>query len=279
MDVRDLDGARRAECRQSGDERRRRSHLAWIVALAVTPAAYGAGAGAPPTGSTDPEPADLATFAAEVRAAVAKCDPVALAPLVQFPLRVNRPDGAVMSLVNARALQVEFDAVFPPAVRRAIVEPEPDGFIHRSSGIGIAGGTLWADRFGTGEGTRYRLFAVNLPPPGAGAGNAGNSPRLLFVCDARRHRVVIDAAGERLRYRAWNRPRPLTEVPDLELVDGVASSAGTTPCTATDWTFRNGETTYRVAELACTDAGDGDAATGELMVETDGQPPVRWWCY
>ena len=263
----------------TGRAENRRWRPGWLVALTLASVAFGARALARPTPSPGAEPDDLATFAAEVRAAVAKSDPVALAPLVRFPLQVNRPDGAVVSLANPRALQVEFAAVFPPEVRRAILEPDPDGFIHRSSGIGLAGGTLWADRFGSGEGARYRLFVVNLPSPGPGARDAGSSPRILFVCDAGRHRVVIDSAGERLRYRAWNRPRPLTEAPDLELVGGVAASGGTTPCTATDWTFRNGESTYRVEELACAEAGAGDAATGELTVETAGEPPMRWWCY
>ena len=56
-----------------------------------------------------PPPADFRTFHAELRAALERGDPTALAPLVSFPVRVNRPDGSATSIDNLRGLQRELD--------------------------------------------------------------------------------------------------------------------------------------------------------------------------
>lgn len=225
--------------------------------------------------AAEPVRPDLAEFAAELRAAIASADPVALAPLVSFPLRINYPDGSATSLVNPRALQVHFDLVFSPEVRKAIVEPDPEGFIHRSSGIGIGNGVVWAELVGSGEGERYRIFAVNLP----GSRPRSREPELVFVCDAAAHRVVVDTVADALRYRSWNRPKSLTEKPDLEIVGGIATMSGTTPCTASTWTFARGETQYAIEEVGCGEGGDDGSAIAELIVTSSDRQIASWWCY
>jgi hypothetical protein len=90
--------------------------------------------------------------------------------------------------------------------------------------------------------------------------------------------VVDTVAKGDLRYRAWNKPRPLTETPDLEMTKGDGAFEGTNVCAYPIYTFKNGGTEYRVeGGLGC-DSGPKDA-TGRLEITVKDKPTVDIWCY
>jgi hypothetical protein len=217
-------------------------------------------------------------FDGELRVALSTQNPVAAAVLVSYPLRVNHADGSSTSLGNPRAVQTLFGEVFSPAVRSAVLATPTVGVSCTYSGIMYGSGQLWVQPIGEGASQRYRVTTVNVPEPPAARVPA--EPSLVFVCETQRDRVVIDRkpAGD-VRYRSWNRPRPVTETPDLEIAAGSETGEGTGPCFHTIWTFKSGDATFVVSERGCTDDSVPVDVTGFLEVSIAGRPSVTSPCH
>ncbi len=217
-------------------------------------------------------------FHQELRSALAKPDKAALALLVSFPLRVHHADGSATTLANARALQTRFDQVLPQPVRSAVLDQKLETLFCKYTGVMYGRGEIWIRLLGQDESQRYRITTINLPATG-GQRSTGDEPRLEFVCDAQRQRVVIDTlpSGE-LRYRSWLKPSLLGGKPDAELSPGAAHLAGTSPCTHALWTFKTDETEVTVSELGCTEGSVPSGVTGRLEVAVAGEAR-SWWCY
>ena len=101
-----------------------------------------------------------------------------------------------------------------------------------------------------------------------------------FVCDTTKHHVVIDHATDGgLRYRVWNKPRPESGKPDVEVRNGTREIAGTDPCVSTNWTFNRRNTEYWVSDsAACTDEKPPRGAYGMIVVTINKQFASRYWC-
>ena len=214
----------------------------------------------------------------ELRIALTRQDAVALAFLVIFPLRVNDA-GATMSLDNAAALKAHFQDVFTLAVRKEILSQDDD-FGCGIEGIGYGRGVIWVNASQRG----YAIWSVNrdaVPPYPV---NKWNIPKIEYICQTQTHRIVIDTvAGGALRYRAWNKPRPVTEAPDLEIAKGEGTFEGTNVCAYPVYAFKNSSALYRVdGGLGCwsdNEPGPLKGATGRLEVSVAGKPPSESSCY
>jgi len=125
---------------------------------------------------------------------------------------------------------------------------------------------------------RYEVIAINLPHS---QGAIREFPKLDFVCDAEEHRVVVDLNFEGTpRYRAWNKPRPLTEPPDLEIEAGTKDHHGTGPCRHPGWTFRVGEAEYALYGHGCSSESDPAPERSRGWLEVKAGPKTQhWWCY
>ena len=215
-------------------------------------------------------------FDQELRAAISTQDAVPMALLVRYPLRINEGDHGSYSLNDPAALQSHFAEVFPPAVRAAVLKQKPETVFCTSTGVTYGDGALW---IGT-TGGRYVIEVINLPGV-RGASRPRTVPKIEFVCDAEKHRIVIDGgANGAPRYRAWNKPRPLTETPDLEIPAGTADFEGTDACEYSFWTFVSGTAKYRIegGRGCASDSSWPQDATGKLGVSVGGKPPLSWWC-
>lgn len=227
---------------------------------------------------TDAEKQQFLAFDHELRAALTKHDPVAMAFLVQFPLRVNMGDGTAISLDGAGTLQKRFEEVFPKQMSAAILAEKPEDVSYMPDGIMYANGNLWADLVGEDNGQRFRIKTLNLPTDAAKA--HPGTPTLEFICDAEKHRVVIDSSAPgKARYRSWDKPHSLAERPDLELAGGAPEVEGTSPCAHSTWTFKKGRSAFEVSELGCAEASPPKGAVGQLSVSVSGKVKQQWWCY
>jgi hypothetical protein len=214
-------------------------------------------------------------FDKELRTAVANQDALALAFLVRFPMRVN-DEGGTISLDDPAALKTHFQEVFTPAVRKAILGQSTKDQGCMAGGVMYGRGVIWAYASQRG----YAIWSVNrdaVPPYSV---NKWNIPKIEFICQTETHRIVIDAvAGGAPRYRVWNKPRPVTEPPDLEIAKGEGTFEGTNFCAVPIYTFKSSTTVYRVEGGTGCDNEASKDATGRLEVSMVGKPPSESWCY
>ena len=104
-----------------------------------------------------PETREYQLFLARLQGAVRANDRSAIISLISFPLRVNYKSGA-RTYRDARAVERDFDRIFTPQVRRAILNQSPDQIFSRDIGAMVGDGELWFDRTAPGQ---VRIIAVN----------------------------------------------------------------------------------------------------------------------
>jgi len=214
-------------------------------------------------------------FDKELRSALTQQDAAAVALLVRLPLRVNDASGTI--LYDATALQSHFNEVFTPAVRKEILSSPTDGTCS-AEGVGYGRGVIWVNASKMG----YAIESVNrdaVPTYSV----SKPAPRLEYVCQTQNHRIVIDTveSGD-LRYRAWRRPRSLTEAPDLTLTHGKQDFDGHDVCAIPVFRFKSGDVTYDVsAALGCYSDTEKppDGATGDLAISRKDQVISHEWCF
>jgi hypothetical protein len=83
-----------------------------------------------------------AAFLSRLQAGVRSNDRSALIALVSFPLRVNFADGA-RTYRDASSLRADFDRVFTPKVKRAVLAQRADRLFVRDLGAMVGDGELW----------------------------------------------------------------------------------------------------------------------------------------
>jgi hypothetical protein len=192
---------------------------------------------------------------------------------------VGEGDGSEISLNDAFTLQKRFEEVFPKKLSAAILAEKPEEASCMHDGIMYVNGNLWVGQVGEGKGLRFRVTTISLPPLNA-ANAHPTTPKIEFICDAEKHRVVIDSnASNRSRYRAWNKPHSTTEAPDIEIAGPGANVEGTSPCTHSIWTFKKGRAEFEVSDMGCTESTPPKGAVGQLSVSVGGTVKQKWWCY
>jgi hypothetical protein len=93
----------------------------------------------------------------------------------------------------------------------------------------------------------------------------------------------VDESGKGgLRYRAWKKPRALTDEPD-KFLNGKETSEGSGPCLYFLRTFADGNQKYVIADMeACTSDSDPpppQGAIGRLDVLSGNKTEASSWCY
>jgi hypothetical protein len=221
-------------------------------------------------GATDAK--SFLAFDKELRAAIAKQDSAAMSVLVKYPLRVNTGRGNI-SIDDPAALQARFQEIFTAAVRKAIVDQKIEEIFCRDEGAMYGSGQVWVNVAHYG----FAIDAINLESTQQ---STAARRSLEFICQTDKYRIVVDSETPKTsRYRAWNRPHPLTGPPDLELLDGAMSFEGTGLCSHRLWTFKNGVASYVVQDLGCTENAPPKDATGMFEVQVSSQTKARGWCY
>lgn len=85
---------------------------------------------------------ELKAFVVTLQKAVQDDSPEKVAPLIQFPLRVNAATGKNHS-VTARRFTAEYGKIFTPAVKSAILQQAPDEVFRNSKGAMLGNGEVW----------------------------------------------------------------------------------------------------------------------------------------
>ena len=82
------------------------------------------------------------TFLSRLQSAVRANDRRSIVAMIDFPLRVNFASGA-RSYRDARSIQRDFDRIFTPKVRNAVLRQRPDRLFVRDQGGMVGDGELW----------------------------------------------------------------------------------------------------------------------------------------
>lgn len=234
--------------------------------------------GAPCTasGGIPPSAEQVAVFTqfnAELRSALERSDPAALAFLVSFPLHVNTRRGELL-IPDAESLGGHYSEIFTTEVRSEVLATVADDYICRyDEGLGYKRGVIWAST----DGHRFTLGTVNLPDLHA----TSKGKVLVYTCETKSHRIVIDELenGD-FRYRSWNKPKSLSIAADVNVAHGKQEFEGTGICAYPTYTFTTGGAVYEVdVGLGCTDGTEPPKATGHLSVIVGGKQVTDDWCF
>jgi hypothetical protein len=213
-------------------------------------------------------------FDREFRYALSNRDAGVMAMLVSPSLRVNDKLGPYY-LKDTGSLELRFEEVFPAKLRQLVLKERPEELACVSSGLMYGAGSVWVQFIGQ----RYAITSVNVPSP---PDRTKSSSTVEFVCDADKHRVIVDTSGDAiLRYRAWSKPRSLLDKPDLQILGGKRGSEGSGSCRYTTWTFTRDGVNYSLdGPGGCFEQGHEPPSdsNGSLTVMIPGKADTSWWC-
>lgn len=216
--------------------------------------------------------AKFLAFDRDLRAAIGRRDTAKLALLINFPLRVN-DDGGSVFIHDARSLDGEYEKVFPPPIRRAILASTHDTIWCDYSGIAYGVDRLWVDVTDKG----FFLASVNLTST-----RKATPPRkrkIDLACHTDALRIVIDrASDDSARYRAWKLTGSLSEKPATEIEKGSGKIEGTGPCAHWEWNFKGAQSQILVMEPGCYgEVEPPHGAQAEIVVTgADGNEKSQW---
>ncbi len=102
-----------------------------------------------------------------------------------------------------------------------------------------------------------------------------------FVCKTLKHTVIVNfLPSGKYEYMAWNKPKSITEEPDMLIVGGEEITEGTGVCRYTRWEFKNENAQYIVSKpVTCTESIPPANATGQLSVFINDEHRKSWWCF
>ena len=219
----------------------------------------------------------LVRYLAALRTAASTKDPDAMARLVIFPLQVNASPAYTVN--NAVDLRQRFSTIFDDDMLKAIAVQKPDDVFCNSQGVMLGNGEAWIDQ----EGDRIGIVVVNSTEVNVATEKAkGSVNGPAMECKTSKHLVIVDETGSPgvFRYRSWNRPKPMTDKPDMEVASGSKGVEGTGPCRYTEFRFTKGNVAFVVNDdLACTgEEPPPIGSTGRLLVFIDDDLKSDYWC-
>jgi hypothetical protein len=87
--------------------------------------------------------ADVLTYFQKLQKTIAAGDRAGVAGMVKYPLRVNRDSTRHAMVASAAELLKQYDAVFTPTIRQAIISETPAKLAGGRDGVAIKGGVVW----------------------------------------------------------------------------------------------------------------------------------------
>jgi hypothetical protein len=194
-----------------------------------------------------------------------------------YPLRVNRDRRTIM-VRSREELASDTPRIFTASVRKDIEEQQ--GFSCRDIGLMYGAGTVWVGVVPAAgaQPERYAVSTVNVPELDSKKTPSRTAPELKLKCVTSANTVLVEDLGGTLRYRSWRSGQPVAAKPDLVLERGTVTFEGTGPCSHAIYAFMNGDTTYEVSEIGCTDGSEPADTTGGLTVSRRGKQLAEWLC-
>ncbi|HEY4319859.1 MAG TPA: hypothetical protein VGM77_01670 [Gemmatimonadales bacterium] len=110
---------------------------------------------------------DVLEFFQKFQVAIVQNNHAAVAQMVNYPLHVNRGAKDRRTINTPAALLRDYDAVFTPAIRQAVILERAKNLYANNDGVALQRGTIWlrgqCDR-GRPPHCRVGVGTINLPP-------------------------------------------------------------------------------------------------------------------
>lgn len=107
-------------------------------------------------------------FFQKFQVAIVQNNHAAIAQMVNYPLQVNRGAKDRRTIATPAALLRQYDAVFTPAIRQAVILERAKNLYANNDGVAVQRGTIWlrgqCDR-GRPPKCKVGVGTINLPAP------------------------------------------------------------------------------------------------------------------
>ncbi|WP_368229503.1 hypothetical protein [Aeromonas sp. R10-1] len=193
-------------------------------------------------------------FDSDLRKALESSSLDQLSTMIKYPLRITGTEWGAIAITNPNSLRDNYSRIFTKEVVNAILKTNPNGIVSSSDGIHYSDGNnsnasvgviaLYVDKK-----LAYKIGSINLPLT-AERKHSKDETGITYQCETKKHMILIDSMPNNLyRYRSWNKPRKITEKPDVEIKDPKAwRPQGTGACSYTLWDFSRGNISYQIDE-------------------------------
>jgi hypothetical protein len=116
------------------------------------------------------------------------------------------------------------------------------------------------------------LFSINV-----------NAQKIAFSCNTEKHTILIfQIDSDSYQYRSWNKPKPMSDKPDMDLKSKNIDSVGS--CQRY-YKFKTGKVEFEVTnQWSCLGKGEtppeaAKGAIGDLYVRSSGEVKSHYYCY
>jgi len=211
-----------------------------------------------------------------LKSAASSGNPQLFSKFLQYPLRWN-VNHRTKYISNEAEFKLVSEIIFNSKIRQTIKEQK--GFFCRDNGIMYGRGTLWVDLKKTMGNDQYFIKSVNSGILDESSTPTNNAPETKLSCRTDKYVVLVEDIGnDKIRYKGWSAGKSLSSDPDLTIPKGASRVEGRGVCAYSIYTFKNGDYTYELQELGCTDGSEPMGTIGRLVVSKGSKELGNWPC-
>ena len=109
----------------------------------------------------------------------------------------------------------------------------------------------------------------------------GQSESAIFKCVTEKHTIVIsEPAKGTYHYRSWNKPKAVSDKPDMDLKSKEVSVEGSGVCRHTEYSFKTGKVEFSLDDnVTCLEGNTPDNIVGNLNVLVNDELKNHYYCF
>ena len=103
----------------------------------------------------------------------------------------------------------------------------------------------------------------------------------VFRCVTVKHIIIIsEPIKGTYHYRSWNKPKAISDKPDMDLKSKEVSVEGTGACRHTEYSFKTGKVEFSLDDdVSCIEGNPPANAVGNLNILVNGELKNHYYCF
>lgn len=103
----------------------------------------------------------------------------------------------------------------------------------------------------------------------------------LFKCVTEKHTIIIsEPAKGTYQYRSWNKPKAVSDKPDMYLKSKGVSVQGSGVCRYTEYSFKTGKVEFLINDdITCLEGKPPENIVGNLNILVNGELKNHYFCF